>query len=136
MLTPVQKSQHGTPGFIITKKEGTLRFIADYCRLKQKLVRKQYPLPTIGNTTQQLEEFQYATALDLNMEYYTINILPASQDMIKIVTEFRKFRYNRLPMGMCASGDIFQAKVDKLLGYIEGVRTYIDDILVLSKYCF
>ena len=36
-------------------------------------------------------------------------------------------------MGMCASGDILQAKVDKLLGDIEGVKTYIDDILVLGK---
>ena len=36
-------------------------------------------------------------------------------------------------MGMCASGDIFQSEVDKLLGDIEGVKTYIDDILVLGK---
>ena len=36
-------------------------------------------------------------------------------------------------MGMCALGDIFQAKVDKLLGDIEGVKTYIDDILAFSK---
>ena len=39
-------------------------------------------------------------------------------------------------MGMCPSGDIFQAKVDKLLGDIQGVKTYIDDILVLSKDSF
>ena len=39
-------------------------------------------------------------------------------------------------MGMCASGDIFQAKVDKLLSDIEGVKKYIDDRLLLIKYCF
>ena len=39
-------------------------------------------------------------------------------------------------MGMCASGDIFQAKVYKLLGDIEGVKTYIDDIVVLGKDSF
>ena len=39
-------------------------------------------------------------------------------------------------MGMCASGGIFQAKVDKLLRYIEGVKTYIDDIIVLGKDSF
>ena len=36
-------------------------------------------------------------------------------------------------MVICAAGDIFQYKVDALLGDIEGVKTYIDDILVLSK---
>ena len=56
--------------------------------------------------------------------------------MTTIVTGFGKIRYNRLPMGMCASGHIFQARLDKLLGDIKGVKTYIYDILVLSKACF
>ena len=56
--------------------------------------------------------------------------------MTTIVTEFGKFRYNRLPMGVCALGGIFQAKVDKLLGDIKGIKIYIDDILVLRKDIF
>ena len=39
-------------------------------------------------------------------------------------------------MYMYASGDIFQAKLDKLLGDIEVFKTYIDNIIVLIKYCF
>ena len=70
------------------------------------------------------------------MVYYTIIISPVRQDMTTIVTEFGKLRYNRLPMGMFTSGDIFQAKVDNLLVYIKGVKIYINDILVLSKYIF
>ena len=70
------------------------------------------------------------------MGYYTISISPASQDMTTIVTEFGKFVYNCLPMGMCTSGDIFQAKVDELLGDVDGIKIYIDDILFLSEYCF
>ena len=81
----------------------------------------------------QLKGFHYAAALYLNMGYYTIKLSLAIQYMTTIVTEFSKFRYNCLPMGMCASGGIFQNKVDVLLGNIEGVKTYIDDILVLSK---
>ena len=63
------------------------------------------------------------------MGYYTIRISSANQDRMTIVTKFGKFRYNRLPMGICASGYIFQAKVDELLSDIEGVKTYIDDNL-------
>ena len=37
---------------------------------------------------------------------------------------------------MCASGDIFQAKVDYILGDTEGIKTYKNDILVLSKESF
>ena len=110
-----------------------MRVITDYNRLNQKLVIKPYPLPRIGKTMHKLEGFQYVTALDLNMGYYTIRLFHASQYMKTIVTKFGKFRYNRLPIGMCASGDIFQAKLDKLIGDIEGVKTYIDGILVLRK---
>ena len=67
------------------------------------------------------------------MGYYTIHILPESCDLKTIITGFGKFRYNRVPMGLFASGDIFQAKVDELLSDIEGFKTYIDDILVLGK---
>ena len=74
---------------------------------------------------QHMEGLQYATKLDLNMGYYTIRIPPASQDKTTIVTEFGKFRYNHFPMGMCALGDIFQYKVDKLMGDIEGFKKYL-----------
>ena len=56
--------------------------------------------------------------------------------MTMIITKFGKFRYNRLHMGMCASGDIFQSKVEELIGDIKGVKLYIDDILIFSEDCF
>ena len=67
------------------------------------------------------------------MGYYTLRLSSASEDMKIIVTEFGKFRYNHLPMGMCASGYMFQAKVDELLGDIESVKTYSDGIIFLIK---
>ena len=51
-----------------------MRFITDYQKFKQKMVRKPYPLPIIYDTMKQLEGFQYTTALDLNLVYYTIYI--------------------------------------------------------------
>ena len=133
MLTPVQQSQYVTPVFITPNKEDTVRFITDYNRIKQKLVRKRYPLPRIGDTIQKVEGFQYEAAIYLNIVYYTIRIYPSDQDMTTIVTEIGKLIYNRLPIGMCYLGDIFQVRVDELLGDIEGVITYINDIIVLNK---
>ena len=127
VLTPVQQSQYGTPIFIIPYKERTVRFIIDYHRLNPKLIIKAHSLPIIGETMQKLEGYQYAATLDINREYYTIRLSPDSQDMTTIVTEFGKFRYNRLPMGICALGNIYQSKVDKLLCDIRGVKKYIYD---------
>ena len=62
------------------------------------------------------------------MGYYNIRLLPASQYMTKIVTECGKFRYNRVLMGTCASGDISRSKIDEMIGDIKSTKTYINDI--------
>ena len=113
-----------------------MRFITDYFRLNQKLFRKPYPLPIINKNIQQLEGLQYDTTLYINMGYYAMRLSSASQDMTTIVTEFGKFRYNHLPMGTCTLGYIVQDKVDKLQSDIEGIKTYINDIIVSRKDLF
>ena len=81
----------------------------------------------------QLEGFQCATELDLNMGYFTIRLSTAIQDMMMTVTKFGKFRYNCLPMDMCVQSDILKYKLDNLLDDIKGVKTHINGISVLIK---
>ena len=69
-----------------------------------------------------MEGLQYASALYLNIGYYTIRLLPASQEITTIFTEFGKFKYNHIPMGMCDLGDILQATVDELISGIKGTK--------------
>ena len=59
---------------------------------------------------QLLEGFQYATAFELNMGYYTIDLPKKILELTTIIAEFGKFRYNSVPAGLCASGDTFKAK--------------------------
>ena len=85
---------------------------------------------------QHMEGLQNYTELDLSMGYYIIDIFLESHDLMTIVTEFGKFRYTRLPMGIFTSGDIFKDKVDKILDDIEDVKKFTNDILVLTKEIF
>ena len=39
-------------------------------------------------------------------------------------------------MGLCNSPDIFQEKMNELFNGLEYVRTYIDDLLILSNSNF
>ena len=100
VLTILHRYQYGTPIFITPKKEGTVRVITDYHRINHKLVRNLYPLIIIGENMWKLEGFHYATALYIKTGYYTISVLTKSQDMMTIMTEFGKFRYNHLLTGM------------------------------------
>jgi hypothetical protein len=79
-----------------------------------------------------LEGFQYATSLDLNMGYYHIELSPHSKELCTIVLPWGKYEYQRLPMGLCNSPDIFQEKMSTLMQDLEYVRAYIDDLLVIT----
>ena len=59
-----------------------------------------------------------------------------NKEITNIFAKFVKLRHNWLWMGMCASSDIFESKIDELLGYIEGFKLYIYNIIVLSKDVF
>ena len=67
------------------------------------------------------------------MVYNITEISLEIKNITTIINEFGKFRYNKVLMGIFDSGDIFQAKLDDLMGDIEGIKTYIEDIMVLNK---
>ena len=72
-------------------------------------------------------------SLDLNMEYYHIQLDPASRKLCTIVLPWGKYKYVKLPMGLCNSSDIFQEKMNELFDGLEYIRAYIDDLLILTN---
>eukprot|EP00804_Cyclotella_cryptica_P016431 CCRYP_004682-RA/>CCRYP_004682-RA protein AED:0.44 eAED:0.44 QI:6/-1/0/1/-1/0/1/0/81 len=80
---------------------------------------------------QELEGFTFATALDLNMSYFTIRLEDASK-ICTIIFPWGKYSYLRLPMCIAGSPDIFQSKMMELVATLEFVRAYIDDLLCFT----
>ena len=133
VLKEVNRSEWAAPTFIIPKKDGTVRFISDFRELNKRIKRKPFPIPKIQDLMLKLEGFQYGTSLDLNMGYYHIELSPNSKRLCTIVLPWGKYEYQRLPMGLCNSPDIFQEKMSILMGDLEYIRTYIDDLLCITK---
>ncbi len=136
VLRKVNRSEWTAPTFIIPKKDGTVRFISDFRELNKRIRRKPFPIPHIQDMLLNLEGFKYATSLDLNMGYYHIELDASSKELCTIVLPFGKYEYQRIPMGLCNSPDIFQEKMSELMEGLEFVRTYIDDLLCITKGTF
>ena len=64
-----------SPSFIIPKKDKTVRFTSDFREEIKRLIKKLFPIPKISTVLQELEDFTFATALDVNMGYYTIQLI-------------------------------------------------------------
>ena len=101
-------SEYGSPSFIIPKPGSSrVRFLTDFREINKRLVRKPWPLPKISTILQELEGFKWATALDLNMGYYTIRLDPEPSKICTIILSWGKYVYLRLPMRIAGSPDIF-----------------------------
>jgi len=68
------------------------------------------------------------------MGYYHIKLSPDAKKLCTIVLPWGKYEYERLPMGLCNSPDIFKEKMGGLMADLEYVRAYIDDLLVFSNH--
>eukprot|EP00804_Cyclotella_cryptica_P022578 CCRYP_009455-RA/>CCRYP_009455-RA protein AED:0.44 eAED:0.59 QI:0/0/0/1/0/0/3/0/213 len=78
-------SEWASPTFIIPKKDNTVRVVSDFREVNKRIVRKPFPIPKISTVLQELEGFTYATALDLNMGYYTIRLDPDASKICTII---------------------------------------------------
>ena len=118
--------------FIIPKKDGRVRWVSDFRMLNKALRRKIYPLPKIQDILHRRKNYKYFTKLDLSMQYYAFELDEESSNLCVIVTPFGKFKYKRLPMGICLSTDIAQEIMETVLQDIEEVEIYLDDIGIFN----
>ncbi len=63
--------------------------------MNQRLIRKPFPIPKISTVLQEIEGFSFATALDLNMGYYTIRLDPDASKICTIIFPWGKYSYRR-----------------------------------------
>jgi hypothetical protein len=127
-------SEWALPSFIIPKKVRTVFFLSDFCEVNKRLARTLFPIPKISTVFQEIEGFTFATALDLNMGYYTIRLDPDASKICTIKFPWGKYSYKQLPMGIAGYPDIFQRKMLDLMESLNYVRAYLDDLLCISKF--
>ena len=67
------------------------------------------------------------------MGYYHIELSAKSKELCTIFTQWGKYEYQRLPMGLYNSPDIFREKMSKLFVGLDTVRVYINELLHVTK---
>ena len=110
VLIRKNNSEWVAPTFIIPKKNGTLHFLYHFIELNKKIKSKPFPIPKTQDLLFKLEGFKYTLSLDLNMGYYHIKLCPFSRKICTILLSLGKYEYQKLPMCLSNSPDIFQEK--------------------------
>ena len=136
VLYPVLTSAWAFPTFLISKKDGTARFVSDFRKLNELLVDENHPLPMIKDVLYRRKGFDWVTCLDCTSQFYHFVLTLLSQEYATITTPFGLYRYARLPMGIKVSPGFAQAVMIKLFGPIHDVEVFMDDIAIFTFGAF
>jgi hypothetical protein len=87
-----------------------------------------------------LEEFSFASALDLNMGYYHIKLDADAQKLCTIVLPWGTYKYKRLLMGIKIAWFLMFFKtsclsLSKICNMLR-LTFYLDDLLILTNSSF
>ena len=67
------------------------------------------------------------------MGYYHIRLIKEARNLFTIILPWGKYKYKRLPMGVCKSLENSEEKMNEMFSGIEFIRAYIYDLLIFTK---
>ena len=131
----------GSPVILVSKKEfagvSSKRFVVDFHKLNAVTKLTSFPLPTIETVLDTVAEQKPLlwTSLDLRSGYWQTCLNPETADRTGFSTQEGRFRFKRVPFGLCGAFQFFQQVMHKVLRGLtpSSVLVYLDDILVWGK---
>lgn len=134
------KSPMTTSTFFVKKKDdqgkmSNVRIVVDYRHLNNITVKNRYPIPLIGNLTDQLGKAKVFTKMDLRYGYHLVRIAEGDEWKTAFSTRHGQFEYLVMPLGLCNAPAVFQQMMNEIFFDLldNGVVIYLDDILIYAE---
>jgi hypothetical protein len=130
-ITSVNTSSWASPIVPVIKSDGSVRICGDYkVGVNRALVTDVYPLPTPDDLFAALADSKIYSKLDMKNAYLQLPLSEDSREIVTINTHKGLFTYNSLPFGVSSAPSVFQRTLEGIIGGVQGVSLYLDDILV------
>ncbi len=115
---------------IATKKSGDIRVCIDPRPLNTALKRERHQMVILDEILPELAKEKVFSTVDLRSGYWHCPLDLESSMLTTFSTPYGRYRWLRLPFGLCVSSEIFQEQVNQALGGLNGIVNIADDILV------
>ena len=110
------------------KEDGSLTLCVHQKDLNKAIERNQWYARTLDDILLELAQSKYFTVKDVTSEFWHILLDFRSSLLTTFNTLWDKYRWLRMPFGLKVSGDVFQERLDRVLGLVPGVLGIADDI--------
>ena len=115
---------------IVPKKTGVIRLCMDPKDLNKNIRREYEHIPTRNEITHEMANAKYFSKLDMSSGFWQVKLDEASSKLCTFNTPFGRFRWLRLPFGLCSAPEVFHKIIQTIYENTDGVETCHDDIVV------
>ncbi len=139
LLQEVLQESHSpwnSPLFLLTKKDGSYRFVINFCKVNALTVPYHYPLSVLSELLQSIGKHNTVfTSLDLPSGFWQIAMDDKSREITAFSTPAGHYERLHLLMGLRNATLTFQRMVNTLFSGVIGkdLFMYLDDLIVVSK---
>ena len=92
--------------------------------------REPFPIPTIDEVLQDLNQSKFFSKLDLTTAYHQIELSPESRDITRFGTHKGLYWYKRLMFGISCAPEMYQKVLHQILQECDGAHNIVDDVIV------
>jgi len=91
-----------------------------------------FPLPIINDILDRTAGHKYFTTVDLRQAYHRLPLAKQSQPFTAFAHKGKHYMFARAPFGLKPMTSIFQRGMMRILGDLDYVAVYVDDIVIFS----
>ena len=125
-------SPWASPVVMVPKPDGTLRLCIDYRRVNAVTEPDCHPLPRIDDIIDEVGRAAFVSTLDLTQGYYQVPLSERARPISAFITPDGLWQWRVMPFGLRNAPATFQRLMAHLIRDLNGVRCYLDDIVVFS----
>ena len=134
VLKKVEEPTDWVSSMLVTaKSNGRVRICIDPKQLNQALRRSHYPLPVIEDILPDLAKARVFSKADLKDGFLQIELDEKSSLLTTFQTPWGRYRWRRMPFGICPAPEYFQQKLNQNLEGLMGVYKIADDVLITGQ---
>lgn len=122
-----------SPVVVVPKQNDEIRLCVDMRRANEAIIRERYPIPTVDEVLQSLNQSTMFSKLDLKWGYHQLELHPDSRSITTFTTHCGLYQYKRLMFGISSAPEVYQHVIQQSLQGCEGVANISDDIIVHGK---
>ncbi len=121
-----------SPIVLVRKKDGTICFCVDYCKLNDVTHKDAYALPRIDDILEALLGAKYFCSIDLASVYWQIKVADKDREKTAFISHLGLYEFLCIPFGLTGAPATFLSLMDKVLDGLIGERylVYLDDVII------